>query len=70
MSNENVGALQRLQNEWPYLIEFLEALKSSGGEPKLVYLEMRGSVVRGAKPREFDEPLGRSSPWFPSKVDL
>jgi hypothetical protein len=49
VSGERESVLQRLQSEWPYLVEFLEALREGGGAPKLIYLEMNGVVVRGTE---------------------
>jgi hypothetical protein len=70
MSEDRESALRRLKEEWPYLIEFLEALRESGGEPQLAYLEMRGTVFRGYKPDRFDAKLERALPWFPTVKEL
>jgi hypothetical protein len=69
MSDDRESAFRRIQNEWPYLIDFLDALRAGGGEPKLVYLEMKGTVIRGQKPSRFDEKIERSMPWTASADD-
>lgn len=50
MSDAPRSAMAHLRAHCPELLEVMEALRVAGAEPKLVYLEVGGEVLRGTKP--------------------
>lgn len=62
MSDAPRSAMAHLREHCPELLELIEALRAAGAEPKLVYLEVGGVVLRGTKPLYFDDTSQRAFP--------